>query len=344
MGQPQTPRNHAPLENFPLLTNNIIQQTNETQNIKQPDRPPFYYRDTNSDEELMENEEEIQNGKQHTWQNVTKKRKLTTATKRIQDNTAQTTTSNRFQVLANINTEIPKQVNNPINHTKQDQPKDPKPPPIFIYGVTNYTQKIENISQRADPEVYHTKTFPDNTVKINTYQPETYRKLIRHLKEEQIIHHSYQLKQERAYRVVIRNLHQSTPTTDIISELGSKGHKVRNVTNVRGRQTKDPLPLFFVDLESQDNNKDIYNIDFIETTKIRIEPPRHKRDIVQCLRCQSYEHTRKYCMKTFNCVKCAGPHDTKYCSKPKDTPATCVLCKGAHPANYKGCTTYSNHK
>jgi hypothetical protein len=150
-------------------------------------------------------------------------------------------TTNKFQVLANINNETPKEENNPINHTNNDQPKDPKPPPIFIYGVTNYKQIIENISQIVDPEAYHTKTFPHNSVKINAYLPETYRKLIRHLKEEKIIHRSYQLKQERAYRVVIRNLHHSTPTRDIISELGSKGHKVRNVINVRHRHTKDPI-------------------------------------------------------------------------------------------------------
>jgi hypothetical protein len=141
-------------------------------------------------------------------------------------------TINKFQVLANINNETPNEENNSINHTNNDQPKDPKPPPIFIYGVTNYKQMIENISQIIDQEAYHTKTFSDNTVKINAYWPETYRKLICHLKEEKIIHHSYQLKQERAYRFVIRNLHRSTPTTDIISELGNKGHKVRNVINI----------------------------------------------------------------------------------------------------------------
>jgi hypothetical protein len=65
-----------------------------------------------------------------------KKRKLATATKRIQDNTAQTMT-NKYQVLANINTEILKEVNDPVQHTKENQPKLP---PIFIYGVTNYTQ------------------------------------------------------------------------------------------------------------------------------------------------------------------------------------------------------------
>jgi hypothetical protein len=81
------------------------------------------------------------------------------STKRIQDNTAQTTTTNKFQVLANINNETPKGENNPINHTNKEQPKDPKPPPIFIYGVTNYKQMMGNISQIVDPEAYHTKNF-----------------------------------------------------------------------------------------------------------------------------------------------------------------------------------------
>jgi hypothetical protein len=45
-------------------------------------------------------------------------------------------------------------------------------------------------------------------------------------------------------------------------------------------------------------------------------------------------------MKAFNCVKCAGPHDTKDCCKPKVTPATCVLYKGAHPSNYKASNVY----
>jgi hypothetical protein len=129
---------------------------------------------------------------------------------------------------------------------------------------------IENIYHIIDQEAYHTKTFSDNTVKINACRPGTYRKLVRHLKEEKIIHQSYQLKQKRAYRIAIRYLHHSTPRTDIISELGNKGHKVRNVTIVRDRLTKDPLPLFFVDLEPQINNKDIYNIEIIQNTKIRL--------------------------------------------------------------------------
>lgn len=44
----------------------------------------------------------------------------------------------------------------------------------------------------------------------------------------------------------------------------------------------------------------------------------------------------------FICVKCGKSHDTKMCTKPKDTPATCALCNGNHPANYKGCMVYQD--
>lgn len=58
-------------------------------------------------------------------------------------------------------------------------------------------------------------------------------KLIRHLCDENIVHHTYQLKQDRAYRVVIRNLHHSVPLDDIKQELHDKGHIVRNIINAR---------------------------------------------------------------------------------------------------------------
>jgi len=45
-----------------------------------------------------------------------------------------------------------------------------------------------------------------------------------------------------------------------------------------------------------------------------------------------------------NCVKCGQPHNSQACTKPKDTPATCALCGGSHPASYKGCTVYRDLK
>ena len=39
-------------------------------------------------------------------------------------------------------------------------------------------------------------------------------------------------------------------------------------------------------------------------------------------------------------MKCGGQHSTESCKKSKATPATCALCGGDHPANYKGCEYY----
>jgi hypothetical protein len=55
--------------------------------------------------------------------------------------------------------------------------------------------------------------------------------------------------------VAICNLHHSIPPHEIQAELETLGHKVRNILNIRHSITKEPLPLYFVDLESQDNNK-----------------------------------------------------------------------------------------
>lgn len=309
---------------FPSLTDSIHQQQNSGAPVPVPNIntsisvPLSNY--TSSDEEYMENEGDNKN--QHSWQSVTKKRKRTKLAK-PNNSPPQITTANRFQLLPNLDHND--NSDEPTNHSNTPKPKEPNPPPIYVYGVINYKDMIDNLAVIVPEESYFTKTFPDNTVKINAYTSDAYRKLIHHLREGKIIHHSYQPKQERAYRVVIRNLHCSTPLEEITHELGLKGHKVRNVINVRHRISKNPLPLFFVDLEPQRNNKDIFELEFIKNTKMR---------------CQAYGHSKAYCTKPFNCVKCAGSHDTKSCSKSNETPATCVLCDGAHPANYKGCTVY----
>jgi hypothetical protein len=112
------------------------------------------------------------------------------------------------------------------------------------------------------------------------------------------------------------------------------------VFNILHLLTKSPLPLYFVDLEPSDNNKDIFDLHFLCNMKITVEAPRKKISIVQCTRCQSYGHTKTYCARPFVCVKCGGDHDTaEYTKDPASTP-TCALCGGAHSANSKGCDVY----
>jgi hypothetical protein len=201
---------------------------------------------------------------------------------------------------------------------------------------------VKGIRGVAEDEQYCTKSLP-NVIKLNCTTPETYRKLIKYFKENHIFYHTYQLKVERAYRIAIKYLHHSTDIEEIRRELFDLGHNVHNIVNAQHKITKEPLNLFFVDLEPADNNKDIYNITALQNKIIQIEPPPvNKNNIIQCVRCQQYGYTKTYCNKSFVCVKCGGSHNSKECNKRKDTLAKYALCGGSHPANYKGYEHYHN--
>ena len=132
-----------------------------------------------------------------------------------------------------------------------------KPPPIYVYCVTNYCDMVKYLAGTLEEEQYYCKALPNATAKINVNTSDTYRRLVKRLQEDNIVHHTYQIRDESVYRVVLRNLHHSIPPHEIQAELETLGHKVRNVLNIRHRVTKEPLPLYFADLKPQDNNKSI---------------------------------------------------------------------------------------
>jgi hypothetical protein len=49
----------------------------------------------------------------------------------------------------------------------------------------------------------------NNVVKLTFLTRETYRILIKHFKETNVYYYTYQLKEERAYRAVIKYLHHT---------------------------------------------------------------------------------------------------------------------------------------
>ena len=138
--------------------------------------------------------------------------------------------------------------------------KRAKPPSIFVYEVTSLPEMQKMLNEFLDEEQYTTKSMASGTIKLTCQRPDTYRKLARYMRDNNIIHHTYQPEEERSYRVVIKYLHHSVNTRELKEEISQHGHKVRNIINAKHRVTKDPLNLFFIDLEPSENNKDIYKI------------------------------------------------------------------------------------
>ena len=197
----------------------------------------------------------------------------------------------------------------------------------------------KTIEKDISKEEYRLKNS-NNRVKILPTNPDAYRKWTKLLEPLNTNFHTYQFMQERPFREVLRNIQHSADLDELKFELLKHGHEVTNISNIRHRITKNPLSLFFIDIKHKENNIEIYNVNRLMNSIVKIEPALVKKEIVQCKRCQRYGHTQKYCNHNFWCVKCAGSHPTGQCTKSPETPAKCIHCQGEHPANCKGCSAY----
>ncbi|CAG4981139.1 unnamed protein product [Colias eurytheme] len=171
---------------------------------------------------------------------------------------------------------------------------------------------------------------------------EDYKKIIKLLRDNGLIGHTFTPKEAKCYRFVIKNLHHLTPLEAIAEAVEGTNNKVRGeIINARYGPDKKPTTTFFVNIEPGANNPLVKNIKYIAQQKVKIEDHRKSKFIVQCQRCQQYGHSKNNCMRPFRCVKCGEGHKTSECKKKdRTTPAKCALCSCDHPANYKGCQIY----
>jgi hypothetical protein len=159
----------------------------------------------------------------------------------------------------------------------EDEPYnvEPKPPSIFISRVKNIKPLAELLNAIA-PDKYILKTFYSSQVKVQPLEILTYTTITKALIEEQTEFHTYEPRNERGYRVVLRNIHPTTESEDIKESLRKKGHEVTNVWNIKQRDTKTPLPIPKYNLELLTSNVKFPNSSVIKdlyTRKNLSKPP-----------------------------------------------------------------------
>ncbi|KAF0707504.1 Uncharacterized protein FWK35_00039307, partial [Aphis craccivora] len=118
------------------------------------------------------------------------------------------------------------------------------PPPIFIKCFDDFPGVCTELINLISVDNFHCKASADR-LKIQTANPESYRALVQFLRKENAEFHTYQLQEDKPIRVVIRNIHPTTPCELIKEELVLRLFEVRQVTPVLHRLNKNPLPLFF---------------------------------------------------------------------------------------------------
>lgn len=228
---------------------------------------------------------------------------------------------------AEINVSPPKQV-----------PSAPKrPPPIMMTGVTDF-KKIHEILKNKIKGEYSLKLSNNNVYKLNTREVEDYRNTTKILNENNIPWYSFENKQTSQIRVMIKGLHHSCNPELIVEDLQLQNFKAVNAISKYKWKTKEPLDMFLVFFEADEDIKKIYNIKYILNTVVKVEPVKATNIIPQCKKCQSFGHTKNYCNRSPRCVKCPKKHPTSECDRLSTDVLKCCNCGENHPASYRGCT------
>lgn len=254
------------------------------------------------------------------------------------------TTSNQYSPLqvepTADETMVTDQPNN-NNSASDNTPHVDAPPAFYIEDNVNSVEgMITSFHKLTGNKSFVYKCVP-NFIKINAKTIQTYTTLRKFCKDNKLNHYTHQLKTQRAFKAVIKDLHHTYPISSLMEELQQKGHNVRRINKIWNKSTREPCNMFMVELEPAENNKEIYELIYIDHCVVKVVAPiKRWDDIPQCHGCQAFGHTKNYCNMEPNCVKCGGDHATSRCSMAKNSTPKCVNCEGAHTANYKGCPTY----
>jgi hypothetical protein len=133
-----------------------------------------------------------------------------------------------------------------------------KPPPIIIYQVRDYD--IYNYLNTKLERKYRITLLNSGDLKLNVVTAEHYRTASQMLNEAQFMWPTYENKQTRLMRVVVKKLHNSCTSEQRVRELCWKGYQVIDAVNVLKWKTKEPLPVFMLTFDRTENIKKIYEI------------------------------------------------------------------------------------
>lgn len=166
--------------------------------------------------------------------------------------------------------------------------KVPPPPPIIIDRVKNYQTFYDSLTETIPAESFTAKMMNGDCVKVNAKTEDSYRIIARLLTEKDHHWHSYENKQVRPIRVVVKKLHSSCQPDRIKDDLTSQGLKIEKVDNKLSWKSKEPLNMYVLSFNNDEDVNKIYGIKYILGCKIEIHPLKNPKLIPQCKRCQAY--------------------------------------------------------
>lgn len=183
-------------------------------------------------------------------------------------------------------------------------------------------------------------------VKLVVQTEEEYYTLFNYFKNNNIKFHTYQQKENRNIRRIIKGLSADFPIENIKQVFESyENITVKNLAQIRHLINKKPLPIFKIEFEFKPNiNQILIEITSINDFIIKLEFPNKTKEVIQCKKCLSLGHSQNFCFRNPRCIICGDFHCSDTCPIKLEAiktcapvMPTCALCGGAHFGNYKGC-------
>ena len=218
--------------------------------------------------------------------------------------------------------------------------KEKRMPPIVSRLKKVETTMVNAIKNQTSRLIYF--EYNMNDLKIRTANNADHKSVITFLKAKGIEFYTHDPNPSQQVKFILRGLPPSTDGEEIVTELREKGVEVTHVRQKRNVVEDDMrvvklLPMWIVAFPKiEENIENFKSVTGIMNFLIRIQGYKASERVLKCFRCQNFGHKAEFCFIKERCVKCAGNHNTRECTKDLE-PARCANCAGQHSANYQGC-------
>ncbi|GFV11673.1 nucleic-acid-binding protein from transposon X-element [Trichonephila clavipes] len=215
--------------------------------------------------------------------------------------------------------------------------------PIMLKIVNSYNLIVQDINRKFPGTV---NKMTGNYIKIQPATPDDHRDIVTHLENIRAQHYIIKRLADRPIKVVIKGLPVKTDAAERESDLISQGFEVEKVAQLRKFSTKEPLPIFMVEVRRNEKAELIHDVKTVCYLSVTVDPFRKKPGATQCYNCNYFNHSSKNCRMTPRCLKCGKDHRTGDCSiKEKLEKPRCINCnQEGHVASLRSCTAFPKVK
>lgn len=162
--------------------------------------------------------------------------------------------------------------------------------------------------------------------------------VIEYLKSKKYDYNTYTPSDSKMINVLIKGLDHIESADVIKCELASKGFEPYQIKkHITGYMRKNNAKsnLWLIVLQPNTDTQELFKIKAIDHAIVKFEFLR-KPKVIQCRRCQRFNHSASNCNLPYRCVKCTESHEPGKCestTKNNKFKPKCVNCLGNHTAN-----------